>query len=142
MKRLWCEVFALALALAAGLTAAKAEEAVSPKAQMTMNAGNFLSNVEIFIISPFLLFAAVASGDRLPKHKREHQACQTETVNNPLVKTGGWLELTAKSYRPHEILPHKSSATSLKPVVLAVLVFLRTKSQRICHCVWCWRVDG
>jgi len=88
------------------------------------------------------LFAAVAAGGRLPKHKCEHQTCQTETVNNPVVKTGGWLELTAKIYRPHEILSHKSSATSLKPVILAVLVFLSAKSQRICHCVWCWRVHG
>jgi len=40
----------------------KAEEAVSPKTQMTINAGNFLSNAEIFIISPLLFFAAVAAG--------------------------------------------------------------------------------
>jgi len=57
---------------------------VSPKAQMTINTGNFLSNVEIFIISPFpflLQIVCCVSG------YQEHQVCQTVTVNNPRVRT-------------------------------------------------------
>ena len=77
-------VFCLPFALAFPFSCEKAEEAVSPKAQMTMNTGNFLSNVEIFIISPFI-FAI----DSVCELLSEHQACQTITVNNPRVKTGG-----------------------------------------------------
>jgi hypothetical protein len=46
---------------------------VSPKAQMTINTGNFLSNVEIFIISPFLVFATVSpcvSGYQSTEHAK------------------------------------------------------------------------
>ena len=59
------------------LSCEKAEEAVSPKVQMTMNTGNFLSSVEIFIISPYLFFAHTSDYASC-----WHQACQTKTVNN------------------------------------------------------------
>jgi hypothetical protein len=66
-------VFSLPFALAFPFSYKKAEEAVSPKAQMTMNTGNFLSNVEIFIISPFLIFchsSRYISGYQSTKHAK------------------------------------------------------------------------